>query len=544
MSDSTRSGTHRLSIDDELAALRATYADTLADKLTALEGAVHLIVNDDASGLDSAITKSHRIRGTAGSYGFDTLGNLAGELEDALLDMKSRTATSKAEWADIHTLLAQLQTEAAVATGTLHRTLPGIERSAVSVLVVDDDPEILRFLKTTSIGLPVVLHTSGSIAAALDLASRVRIDGAVVDVHLERPSFDLATGLREVTGNCGLPIAFLSGDNTLETRVRAAHVGAVAFIDKPVNPEEFFDAVENMIRESRRGRDTILIVDDDPDFIAATEQILLSHGYDVLSLQDAAQILTVLEEHGPDALLLDMNMPRYTGAEICAALRASERWSELPIVFATANADLSSRIAAFEAGADDYLLKPFVEAELLARLRHRLERAQLVRERIERDPHSGLLRRQAFLERFRAILSAARRKRRSAALCLVDLDRFKQVNDVHGHLAGDEVISAFGTLLKNRFRAEDVRGRWGGEEFVLAFAEEDLATIEEVMAKVLREFSLLGFDGLDGPFSVTFSAGVAEFPRDGRSPRELLAAADRRLYTAKTTGRARIVSTD
>lgn len=533
----------RTSIDQELAALRQAYAETLVDKLTALEAAVHLARGGDEAGLEAAITKSHRIRGTAGSYGFDELGQCAGLLEDELLALRATPAKGEAAWTSIHALVSRLRAEIADA-GASSGPKVVVERSSVSVLVVDDDVELLRFLRTTAVGLPIVIQIARTVDEALAVASTVRLDGAVIDVHLERPSFDLAKHLREATDNPALPIAFLSGDNALETRVRAAHVGAIAYIDKPVNPDEFFDAVEHMIRETRRTRDSILIVDDDDDFIRATEAILLSNGYDVVAVQDAAEVLAALEEHSPNALLLDMNMPRYTGAEVCAALRASERWSELPIVFATANSDLNSRIAAFEAGADDYLLKPFVEAELLARLRHRLERARLVKDRIERDPHSGLLRRQAFLERFRAILSAARRRRRSATLCLIDLDNFKQVNDEHGHLAGDDVIARFGALLKTRFRVEDLRGRWGGEEFIVAFAEEGRDTIENVMSAVLEEFQRFQFVGHEGQFQVSFSAGVAEFPIDGRHPRELLATADRRLYAAKAAGRACVRAQD
>ena len=530
----------RPGIDAELAALQATYGATVTEKIEALAATLQRARDGDHQSLETAITAAHRIRGTAGSYGFDTLGRCAGELEEALLELASDAPTPS--WRGIGTIVSRMRRIADSVGANPRPSPPAVERSVVSFLVVDDDAHLLDLLQTESIGLPLELHTATTAEDALRVASSTIIDGAVIDVHLDRPSFGLAHQLRATTGNDYLPIAFLSGDKSLESRVHAAHAGAVAYIDKPIDPADFLAALEHMVRATRRGRDCILIVDDDEDFIASTEAILHRNGYDVIGLQRADLIVSTLEDREPAALLIDMHMPRFTGAEVCAVLRASDRWRELPILVATARTDLASRIQAFEAGADDYLLKPLIEAELLARLRHRLDRARLVRERVDTDPHSGLLRRQAFLERLAAILSGARRKGRIATLCLIDLDRFKAVNDTHGHLAGDDVIAGFGRLLRSRFRREDARGRWGGEEFIAAFGEEDAETMGAAIRRILDEFGKVSFEGRNGPFHVTFSAGMAEFPADGHDARELIAAADRRLYIAKAGGRAQVVT--
>jgi diguanylate cyclase (GGDEF)-like protein len=154
---------------------------------------------------------------------------------------------------------------------------------------------------------------------------------------------------------------------------------------------------------------------------------------------------------------------------------------------------------------------------------------------------TGLPTRRAFVEQFKMRLSEAHRHKRPVSLCLLDLDRFKQVNDTYGHLAGDRVLGGLGRLLASRFRTMDVRGRWGGEEFVLAFYGEDAETARMIIGRVKEEFDRMSFRGDHGEtFEVRFSAGISSFPDDGRTFEELFRVVDQRLYAAKEAGRDRI----
>jgi diguanylate cyclase (GGDEF)-like protein len=128
---------------------------------------------------------------------------------------------------------------------------------------------------------------------------------------------------------------------------------------------------------------------------------------------------------------------------------------------------------------------------------------------------------------------------------MLDVDRFKRVNDSYGHVVGDHVLMALGRLLTARFRLEDIRGRWGGEEFVIGFPDAPAATASAVLSRVLDEFRTMPFHSERGePFFVTFSAGISSFPSDGASVDALIRAADRRLYEAKRGGRAHVVSAE
>jgi diguanylate cyclase (GGDEF)-like protein len=153
--------------------------------------------------------------------------------------------------------------------------------------------------------------------------------------------------------------------------------------------------------------------------------------------------------------------------------------------------------------------------------------------------------RRAFVEAVQRSLASCHRETKSLVLVLCDLDHFKRINDTYGHLVGDRVISAFGDLLRRKFRLEDLRGRWGGEEFVLAFTGQTIDFGHAVAERLLGEFSQMAFSLEDGSeFHATFTAGVAAFPGDGESLDLLVKCADQRLYRGKEEGRGRVISAE
>jgi diguanylate cyclase (GGDEF)-like protein len=224
-------------------------------------------------------------------------------------------------------------------------------------------------------------------------------------------------------------------------------------------------------------------------------------------------------------------------------VRNTGRWQDLPIIFLTAQTDLASRLSAFDSGGDDYLPKPVINVELLKRVKVRLDRARMQRERQDRDLLTGLLLRRAFVDHLTALISESERHKFPFTLCLMDVDHFKKVNDNFGHMAGDRVLSFFGKLLRKRFRVEDLRGRWGGEEFILAFKHERKETMQKALNRVLEELKKVEFKGDQGEsFYTSFSAGMVDFPEDGTTIHDLVLEADKRLYIAKANGRSQIVT--
>ncbi|MBX9723862.1 MAG: diguanylate cyclase, partial [Candidatus Obscuribacterales bacterium] len=358
-------------------------------------------------------------------------------------------------------------------------------------------------------------------------------------------AFKLATDLRSLPGYDTLPLAFISASAEVRPAAEAAHVGASLHLDKPLDAAALEAAVRHLVAIRQGGRPKVMVVDDDPDFTAKIAFDLRNDNLLVRTVHDPTKLLDALQEFPPDVMLLDVMMPNMNGFEVCQMLRGMPRWRDLPIIFITAEIHIEARVKAFTSGGDDYLPKPVVTEELLARVRVRLEKSRLLRERSDKDTITGLLLRRAFVEQFNAMLADVERLNSIMSVCLMDVDHFKKVNDTYGHMAGDSVLSGFGALLLRRFRVDDIRGRWGGEEFIIAFRRENKTTMRAAINRVQEEFSKMVFESDDGKqFSVTFSGGVASYPDDGKTLHELLTIADKRLYDAKHAGRRRIFIDD
>jgi diguanylate cyclase (GGDEF)-like protein len=422
-------------------------------------------------------------------------------------------------------------------------SLPTEAPSGPRVLVVGSNEEVgarLVQLGREKLLSVIAVTTPG---AALAEAARGPLDAVFIDASLGPLALALAEDLRAAVGHERLPLAFLSEEDDVDRRVDAAHAGASLFLRKPVDPYAFGAAVEQMLALGHKDRMRVLIVDDDPAFVTCVAEVLERDGILVHSAADATRLVELLDAIHPDLVLLDAMLPHVSGWDAIRVVRTAPEHRDVPILFLTGRTDFATRIAAFEAGADDYLGKPLVDEELLAHVRVRLDRRRLVREVIERDPLTRCLSRRALLDALTSRLSEARRHDRPFSVAILDVDRFKRVNDAYGHLVGDHVLTALGRLLNARFRLEDLRGRWGGEEFVLAFPGEQACTAAAVLSRVLDEFRALSFRSDRGErFYVTFSAGVASFPGDGATADALIRAADGRLYEAKRSGRANVVT--
>ncbi len=538
---------------DELKAEFGTALPARLDELATAVSAAHARP-DDSAAWDEAHLKAHRLHGTSGSYGFVRVGEVARQIELGLEATRSDDAAVRERgWHSVNAALADLiASPSSVRSPSLPVPVspsgPSVSppsivpRDMPRLLVVDDDPDFLRHLELLARQQLFVVRTARTADDALEVARTERVDAALVDAHLDASSsFELARNLRARVP--GLSLAFVSADEGVATRVAAAHAGATVFLSKPLGIFELTSALRSLLVERRTARPKVLIVDDDPAFSALATAILVPHEIETVTEANPLNVLEGLDQARPDLLLVDVHMPRVNGIDVCRTVRMTPRWRALPVLVLTRDSSLETRMAAFEAGADDYLLKPVVPQELSSRVRVRIERARFLHEMTHVDPLTRLLSRRAFLEALAPRVSDALRHHHPLSIALLDVDHFKRVNDVHGHAAGDRVLAGLGELLTSCFRLEDLRCRWGGEEFVVAFPGESAATIGLVLERVLAEMQRLEFAGADGtPFHVSFSAGVACLPEDGEGTESLMKVADKRLYAAKAAGRARIVA--
>lgn len=528
----------------ELAALHAQFTQKLPARLAELEAAVARAEIDQEHIVD-ARRLAHQLRGSAGSYGYPALGEAAGYVEDLLAEAQADpSAIRRQTWEEVDRALndTRLCLERVPQLTDPDGLAPGVAMQK-ALLVVDDDPDFLHFVRMAGRKLLLNVVTAQSASEAMQRARATPLLGAILDVYLfDQTSFSLAREIRDTPANGEIPIAFASADRGIDTRVAAVAAGGTRFFEKPISEESFAALTQQLAMVSDAANGKVLIVDDDPDVVEHYSFHLRGAGIAVDTLDSADTITEKLEEVCPDVLLLDINLPRISGLDVCRALRMSERFELLPILIVTAQTDDRTRLSAFRAGASDVVAKPVIAEELLARVGVQLARERLQRDRADKDALSGLLSRRALVEAFQRALAGATRDGNPLSMVLLDLDTFKKVNDDYGHLAGDQVISRLGDLLRRRFRVEDIRGRWGGEEFMLVFPGEGAEFAEPAAKLLLAEFSDLRFTSDDGqPFSATFTAGVATYPEDGASISTLVRRADERLYRGKRRGRNQIV---
>jgi diguanylate cyclase (GGDEF)-like protein len=499
----------------------------------------------DAKAIEEARVRAHHVRGAAGSYGFFRVSEAAGRLEDALDEAQS----SQKPPAWDHVLGALNDTLHAAKSEVPHETEgPGSGGSAVGarVLVVDVDATFREMVAEAGRRQLIDVTGAATVDQALKLARITHFDGVLLDVHLGAvDTYDLARELRVLRANQHLPIAFVSADSAIRTRIEVVHAGATLYLKKPLDQDMLATALRDLVGEGQEIRPRALVIDDDAGFGAAVVDLLKSSGIEARSLTDSKAALNAVEYYRPDILLLDIVMPVIGGLDLCRILRTTPAFRTLPILLLSGKSDVETRVQAFEAGADDHIGKPLVPNELLARVRGRLERQRLLRDRAERDSLTGLLLRGPAVDALHSKMADAQRKSSVLSVAIIDIDCFKQVNDTFGHLAGDRVLVTLGRLLATRFRAEDVRGRWGGEEFLVAFPGETSEVAEELVLRVLRELREIRFRSDDGqPFNISFSAGIATYPDAGHNVETLLKAADRRLYRAKRLGKNRVIRED
>jgi len=296
-------------------------------------------------------------------------------------------------------------------------------------------------------------------------------------------------------------------------------------------------------------RARVLIADDSMVIRSVLRKQLQEQGHVVIEAVDGEDALRACREENPDVVLLDVEMPKLDGHRVLAEMRANEGTANIPVVFLTARATTDDVVEGLRLGAHDYLGKPFEPAELLARVSAALRVKRLQDElRIRNteleaasrtDALTGLPNRRHLQEHLAAAASAAQRHGHAVAVLMVDVDHFKSVNDQLGHAGGDHVLRRVALNLATACRAEDVAGRWGGEEFLVVspVASVDGAAALGERIRSAAEAEVIPVEGTDG-LTVTVSVGVAVGCDDVES---IVRDDDAALYEAKARGRNRVV---
>jgi diguanylate cyclase (GGDEF)-like protein len=532
-----------------LKALQQEYIRALPNKFADIETLWHTLSDTwDADNFKTFIRLAHSLAGSGATYGFPDVGKAARALEQYCKTLAADAPLSPEERTKVERLLASLQDATKLAQEPpAPRDEPPAEKPqapaspAPLILVYEPDGQVADDSRTQ---LGYYGYRAESIHALNDIPTLVQenVPAALVidwDAVQQRESMeqDVLTQVHE--SSPALPIVFISEQDDLPARLEVVRHGATAYLVKPVGMGGLLETLDAQTGSRSTEPFRILIVEDDSSLAAWSSTVLVQASMVTQVVTDPMQVMPALIDFRPDLILTDVYMPGVSGLELAAVLRQQEAYLSIPIVFLSNESDVDKQLSAMRLGGDDFLSKPIEPSHLIASVTSRVQRARILRSLAEHDSLTGLLNHTRFKEQLVVEVARATRTQTDLSFVMLDIDRFKTVNDMHGHLTGDRVIKSLARLLKQRLRKSDILGRYGGEEFAIILPETDGGAAYSVMEEIRTAFAQIRQQAARVEFHVTFSAGIATCP-PWTDPAELNEAADKQLYQAKRNGRNQI----
>ncbi|EKQ67040.1 diguanylate cyclase (GGDEF) domain-containing protein [Leptolyngbyaceae cyanobacterium JSC-12] len=538
----------RASLDQRIQMFKATLRSLQLGELTAAQQ-------------ETAREEAHRLVGGLGLYGYVKGSEIARKLEHLLEKNTLSAATHITQFAQ---LLQDLQREVVSKTATLSTADPKRIADARSplVLVIHDDSAFTRELQqeATTKGLDVQIVSS--LPTELDALFQKLPMGILLKWSGGSPNskeIDLLKRLRQRFPR--VPILILAEHDTLASRVEASRSGSDIFLTQPIVPGQILEwldrvgqyAIAQSTPQSLKG--TVLAVDDDPVMLDVFANLLHPLGLQVIGLSDSTQFWDKLLQTNPDLVLLDLEMPTFSGIDLCRVVRQDVDYRNIPILIVTAHTDQVNVQQVFDAGADDLIHKPIAEAELVTRVINRIERARLQQQlnRLQQqqtevlqyqsrvDGLTQIANRRHFDEILEREWHHHQQAQMTLSLILCDVDYFKLYNDRYGHVAGDDCLKQIAQTVQNCINpSTDLAARYGGEEFGVILPNTDLNGALRVAERLRQAIARLEIPHLDSSVApyVTISLGITgTVPTTNQQIEQLIRTADQALYAAKERGR-------
>jgi two-component system cell cycle response regulator len=450
------------------------------------------------------------------------------------------------------------------------------------ILVVDDIPANVKLLEARLLAEYFDVLTAADGYEALAICERNQVDLILLDIMMPGiDGFEVCERLKASPRTSHIPVVMVTALDQAADRVRGLKAGADDFLTKPVNDLQLISRVKSLLRlktlsdELRIRAETAHTMGMD-DMLRAGEgradeagQVMLVDGRansqerivktlkpiaDVVAISDPQAALFEAAESPFELVIVNANFDDYDPLRLCSQLRSLERTRFLPILLITEQGADDMVVRALDLGVNDYIVRPLDPNELVARSLTQIRRKRYndrlrasVKQSIElavTDALTGLHNRRYLDNHLNLLFNRSMARGRPLSVLITDIDRFKQVNDIHGHDAGDEVLKEFANRVRSTVRGADLACRFGGEEFVVMMpdtspevaagvAERLRAAVENTPFTLKRSGELL---------NVTASFGIASRASSVITPDQLMKQADLALYEAKNTGRNRVVA--
>jgi DNA-binding response OmpR family regulator len=356
------------------------FRGSFAQQVGVLEQAkIALVEGNLSEGLrQSAGQEAHKLAGGLGTFGYPEGSNLARAIEHILMD---GTVLGREEALRVDRLVADLQQELTKPPASFI-TEPTPPAQIPLVLVVDHDVALTEKLKVEAAVWGMQIETAPDLTTARQKIAQAPPDVILLELTFADPAEDGLTLLRELAEQSSpIPVLAFTGRDSLADRVAVSRLGGRGFLHKPVLPEQIFKAIARILPQTQSVEAKVLVVDDDSATLAALSSLLRPWGLQVTSLNEPQRFWDVLTATAPDLLVLDLEMPTFSGFDLCQVVRQDPQWGDLPILVVTAHTDAKSIQQVFAAGADDFIGKPVVGPELITRVTSHIERVRLRRKR-------------------------------------------------------------------------------------------------------------------------------------------------------------------
>ena len=281
-------------------------------------------------------------------------------------------------------------------------------------------------------------------------------------------------------------------------------------------------------------KDKILIVEDNPKLADLIIRKLNKDGYDVYKANNGKAALEKIEIILPDLIILDVLMPEMNGYEVKEELSRNELTCNIPVIFLTGKDALDDKVKGLSLGADDYMTKPFKNEELLARVQAILRRKKYYEYLAMHDGLTGLYNLIYFEQQFSLFFNMAERYGNLFSLVMIDVNRFKFINDTYGHKIGDKVLKIVAEVMVGSLRKSDLISRYGGDEFTLILPQTDGIKTTELAQRLAATVSstLIEINKKES-INISISFGVVEYSKDFKNKDEMFQVADKNMYDYK-----------
>ncbi|MER9036002.1 PleD family two-component system response regulator [Mesorhizobium sp. M0924] len=450
------------------------------------------------------------------------------------------------------------------------------------ILVVDDIPANVKLLEVRLLAEYFEVLTASNGPDAIEICENGKVDVVLLDVMMPgMDGFEVCKRLKSDPATAHIPVVMVTALGHVADRVRGLEAGADDFLTKPVNDLQLMTRVKSLVRlksltdelrlrasttrnigieallsrsfASEDATPKVLLIDERKSSVERIQKMLRGSAELDIATDPHAGFFQAAEAPY-ECVLISTGFADFDPLRLCSQFRSLDRTRFLPIILIADGGEEGRIIRGLELGINDYLMRPIDQQELTARLRTQVRRKRYndqlrasVTQTIEMavtDALTGLHNRRYLDSHLQTLFDRAVARRRPLSVMITDLDRFKTVNDSHGHDGGDDVLREFARRLRKNVRGIDLACRFGGEEFVVVMPDTDGTVAEKVAERIRAEIAQLPFAiGPDGKaIEVTVSVGVSSVLKGADTVATLMKRADVALYEAKSGGRNRVVA--